>query len=374
MFRKNLSAPVDTEVGTPMPSGATPGLTSSVIASTPMTPGMTPAMTPTLVPAMCSVMTPGMTPSTMTPSYTDVVIGGGVSRDQPGMFSVPTTVEQEPPQDDGEAEPEDESEKDLIDRYASKNLFTPSNALSAVGAKYLAWAESTSALPPSPVDTPATSASASASTAASKTADPVSEMAMFQSKYGATRPVIHNVVATANLGCELNLKTIAMTARNAEYNPRRFSAVIMRIREPKSTALVFKSGKLVVTGTKSQEEARHAARKFGRVIIKVGYSEARFKDFRIENLVATFTVPFPIHLEELYKSLPPNMHSQYEPEVFPGLICRVPDKSSPGGTAFHGTLLIFVSGKCVMIGMKTKENIEEAYKYILPRLEQYRKK
>lgn len=39
-----------------------------------------------------------------------------------------------------------------------------------------------------------------------------------------------NIVATVNLGCQLNLKTIAMHARNAEYNPKRFAAVIMRIR------------------------------------------------------------------------------------------------------------------------------------------------
>jgi len=367
MFRKNLSASVDSEVGTPMPPGATPGLTSSVIASTPMTPG---GMTPTLMPTMSSVMTPGMTPA-MTPSYSEAMLGGGgvVSRDQSGMFSVPTTVEQMPPPDeeqaDVDAEAEVESEKDLIDRFTKVNLFTPSGALAAVGQKYVSWAESTSVAPLSPESVSSTTAATpSSSTAASKTPDAVSDMAMFQHKYGASRPVIHNVVATANLGCQLDLKTIAMTARNAEYNPRRFSAVIMRIREPKSTALVFKSGKLVVTGTKSQEEARHAARKFGRVIIKVGYTQARFKDFRVENLVSTFNVPFPIHLERLYKSLPSTLHSQYEPEVFPGLICRVPG----------GTLLIFVSGKCVMIGMKSKEDIEEAYKYILPRLEEHRKK
>ena len=33
----------------------------------------------------------------------------------------------------------------------------------------------------------------------------------------------------------------ALHARNAEYNPKRFAAVIMRIREPKTTALIFKS-------------------------------------------------------------------------------------------------------------------------------------
>lgn len=37
---------------------------------------------------------------------------------------------------------------------------------------------------------------------------------------------------------------ITQTARNAEYNPKRFQAVIMRIREPRTTALIFASGKV----------------------------------------------------------------------------------------------------------------------------------
>jgi transcription initiation factor TFIID TATA-box-binding protein len=54
-----------------------------------------------------------------------------------------------------------------------------------------------------------------------------------------------NIVATVNLDCRLDLKTIALHARNAEYNPKRFAAVIMRIRDPKTTALIFASGKMV---------------------------------------------------------------------------------------------------------------------------------
>ena len=67
-----------------------------------------------------------------------------------------------------------------------------------------------------------------------------------------------------NLDCKLDLKAIALHARNAEYNPKRCAAVIMRIREPKSTALIFASGKMVCTGAKSEQESRLAARKVGR--------------------------------------------------------------------------------------------------------------
>ncbi|CAM0956969.1 unnamed protein product [Alopecurus aequalis] len=74
-------------------------------------------------------------------------------------------------------------------------------------------------------------------------------------------PVLQNIVSTVNLDCRLDLKQIALQARNAEYNPKRFAAVIMRIRDPKTTALIFASGKMVCTGAKSEEHSKLAARK-----------------------------------------------------------------------------------------------------------------
>ena len=84
-------------------------------------------------------------------------------------------------------------------------------------------------------------------------------------------PTLQNIVATVNLSARLDLKTIALHARNAEYNPKRFAAVIMRIREPKTTALVF-ARKMVVTGAKSEDDSRLASRKYARIIQKLGFN------------------------------------------------------------------------------------------------------
>lgn len=85
-------------------------------------------------------------------------------------------------------------------------------------------------------------------------------------------PQLQNIVSTVNLGCKLDLKKIALHARNAEYNPKRFAAVIMRIREPRTTALIFSSGKMVCTGAKSEEQSRLAARKYARIVQKLGFN------------------------------------------------------------------------------------------------------
>eukprot|EP01139_Manchomonas_bermudensis_P010228 Amastigsp_a340097_2036.p1 type:complete len:199 gc:universal Amastigsp_a340097_2036:88-684(+) len=176
-------------------------------------------------------------------------------------------------------------------------------------------------------------------------------------------PTLQNIVSTVSLNCTLELKTIALRARNAEYNPKRFSAVIMRIREPKTTALIFSSGKMVVTGAKSEEASKLAARKYARIIQKLGF-QARFSNFMVQNIVASCDVKFPIHLEGI--SHEHSRYSSYEPEIFPGLIYRILDPPKV-------VVLVFTSGKVVLTGAKTRESIDRAFAVLYPLLQQYKK-
>jgi transcription initiation factor TFIID TATA-box-binding protein len=54
------------------------------------------------------------------------------------------------------------------------------------------------------------------------------------------------------MNCKIDLRMLAQWCRNSEYNPGRFNAVVMRIREPRTTALIFRTGKVVITGAKSE--------------------------------------------------------------------------------------------------------------------------
>ena len=64
-------------------------------------------------------------------------------------------------------------------------------------------------------------------------------------------------------------------------------------------------------------------------------------DFKIQNMVGSCDVKFPIRLEGLV--LTHGQFSSYEPELFPGLIYRMVKPRI--------VLLIFVSGKVVLTGM-----------------------
>lgn len=89
-------------------------------------------------------------------------------------------------------------------------------------------------------------------------------------------PVVHNIVATANFSVPLDLNQIVVKIRNSEYNPKRFRAVIMRIYEPRTTMMLFSSGKVVITGAKSDRDACTAARKCCRILQLIGYEVRRW--------------------------------------------------------------------------------------------------
>ena len=162
-----------------------------------------------------------------------------------------------------------------------------------------------------------------------------------------------NIVSTVNLGCPLDLKRIALQARNAEYNPKRFAAVIMRIRNPRTTALIFGSGKMVCTGAKSEEDSLQAARRYALVIQKLGFpvrdrfvilslsslnendSRPNFEILKYKTMVGSVDVKFPIRLEALVLKhyqfcrsenkhiyinrlvCTKHLNFSYEPELFP---------------------------------------------------------
>ncbi len=68
--------------------------------------------------------------------------------------------------------------------------------------------------------------------------------------------VVQNIVASADLGTELNLNAIAigLGLENIEYEPEVFPGLVYRVSDPKLVVLIFGSGKLVVTGCKTPDD------------------------------------------------------------------------------------------------------------------------
>ncbi len=185
---------------------------------------------------------------------------------------------------------------------------------------------------------------------------------------------IVNVVSMVDLGCQLNLSDIAKSCKNSEYNPVRLNAVIMRIKEPKSVALIFNSGKMVCAGAKNEADSKTAARKFAKTVKKL-VNEVIFKNFRIINMVATCDFKFRVHLTKLNSEISYKLRKtlnskelekkiSYEPQIFPGLIYHM-DKPKLA-------VLVFSSGKVNFVGIKKKDDAFEALKNIQPIIQKYK--
>ena len=120
---------------------------------------------------------------------------------------------------------------------------------------------------------------------------------------------------------------------------------------------------MVCTGAKSEDESKTACKKYAKTIMNMGF-KVRFTEFKIQNIVGSCDVMFPIMLEKLSQNHQTFCH--YEPEIFPGLIYRILE--------LKVVVLIFVSGKIVLTGARNRQTIYDAYEKIYPTLRVHMKK
>ncbi|MHA1191169.1 MAG: TATA-box-binding protein [Promethearchaeota archaeon] len=161
---------------------------------------------------------------------------------------------------------------------------------------------------------------------------------------------IENVVATVvvEITEKIDLNQIARKHADVEYNPERFPGLVMRIEKPRATILIFSTGKMVVTGLRKAREAPRVVEKVVKNIRKAGIKVSN-PEITIQNIVAS---------GDLHTNIDLNMaaivmeFAMYEPEVFPGLIYRMPDPKT--------VFLIFSTGRIVCTGAKKKEIVRDA--------------
>jgi len=166
---------------------------------------------------------------------------------------------------------------------------------------------------------------------------------------------IENIVATSTIGAELNLNAIALTLEGAEYEPEQFPGIVFRIKDPKTATLIFRSGKVVCTGAKSDVAVQKAINIVVEHLDAAGFEVFKDPEVTVQNMVATTDLKAKLNLTTIALSL--GMENvEYEPEQFPGLVYRIDDPKV--------VALLFTSGKVVCTGAKKKEDIVRAVERI----------
>ena len=177
--------------------------------------------------------------------------------------------------------------------------------------------------------------------------------------------VIQNVVASAKLKHGIDLNAIVKAFPNVEYRPQTFPGLPFKLDKPKSCTLIFSSGSMVCSGTKSEKEAKRAVMKVITELKKAGIiMKSGRPDFAVQNIVASIDLgDVSIDVEEaIYAAQNLGQSVMYEPDQFPGAIYRMKDPKV--------VFLIFTTGKLVCVGAKREEDVYRAVENLVAILEE----
>jgi TATA-box binding protein (TBP), component of TFIID and TFIIIB len=151
-----------------------------------------------------------------------------------------------------------------------------------------------------------------------------------------------------------------MDLEGADYDPEQFPGLVYRTQEPKSAALIFRSGKIVCTGAKSTDDVHQSLR---IVFEKLRELNIRVEDeptVIVQNIVTSADLGHTLNLNAIAIGLGLE-NIEYEPEQFPGLVYRLDE---PDVVA-----LLFGSGKLVITGGKEPDDAGAAVDTIVARLD-----
>ena len=169
---------------------------------------------------------------------------------------------------------------------------------------------------------------------------------------------IQNVVACATLNQKFDLNAIVRGNPLVDYNPEKFPGLVFRIKKPQTAILIFRTGKMVCTGAKSEKEALRAIKNVLKELKISGIIIPSKPEIKIVNIVASANLLGKIELEDVAYVLNKTM---YEPEQFPGLIYRMDDPKV--------VILVFATGKLVCTGAKKEAEIYQAVEKLRQQLE-----
>jgi len=167
-----------------------------------------------------------------------------------------------------------------------------------------------------------------------------------------------NIVVMTDLKHNLQLETIAAKLSNTEYNPEQFPGLVLRIKDPKISALLFTSGKIICTGARNMTVAHEAIQKILELLKKNGILITIKPKLTVQNMVGSGEVGFDLNLNKLAMQLD---NVEFEPEQFPGLVYKI---TYP----FHSTFLLFSNGKVVCTGAKTENGMNICFEQLIKNL------
>ena len=175
---------------------------------------------------------------------------------------------------------------------------------------------------------------------------------------GEKKIEIVNIVVSTSLEHDIPLEKMAATLSNTEYNPEQFPGLVIRIKDPKTSALIFSSGNVVCTGARNIKDVERSLEKIKESLKKINIDITVTPKITIQNIVASGEIGLDLNLNTLTLKLE---NTEYEPEQFPGLVYKLAQNKA--------TFLLFSNGKIVCTGTKSEEEVHESVEILMQNLE-----
>ncbi len=173
---------------------------------------------------------------------------------------------------------------------------------------------------------------------------------------------VQNMVASTRIADELDLSKLDMALSDAKYQPDVFPGLVIQSKQPKATFLLFRTGKVVITGTKTRKDIQQAAEQLLDTVREAGGNVIDDTEVMVRNIVASGDLGGSLNLTAAAMAMGLE-NVEYEPEIFPGLVYR---GSSEAGVV----MLLFSSGRVVCTGARKTDQASQAIIHLQQDLEQ----
>ena len=181
---------------------------------------------------------------------------------------------------------------------------------------------------------------------------------MTDKKYESLK--IENIVASGVIADSIDLVALSEKVENCELNKKRFPGAVYRIADPKIAALIFSTGKIVLTGIRNDKALADGLAIVIKSLKVAGIKPLKEPKIAVTNMVCSYNLGTRINLNKIVIAL--NVENiEYEPEQFPGLVYRIKEPKL--------VVLLFSSGKIILTGGRNLEDVRKGLGVLEQKLE-----
>jgi len=171
---------------------------------------------------------------------------------------------------------------------------------------------------------------------------------------------IQNIVLAGRIARSLDIEFIADNLDGCVFSRKKFPGAVYHMKDPKTVALLFESGKIVITGITCMENIQKGLDALTCQLNRMGLRTLPVPDVSLTNMVCSYDTGSQINLNKVmimfnYENV------EYEPEQFPGLVYRLPDPKI--------VALLFSSGKIIITGGKNLGDVRRGLQVLVQRLD-----